>query len=111
MKMVPGTLLSAADQRHVLAAYVNRYTCTHKPEWACQPRPNGQPYLPQFCDDADWLAHTEFVVTKSGRLDMRTRYCHSSPTWPQGTGGAAPGYCWSDSGGRVSGPKQPKQTR
>lgn len=77
-----GNQLSAEDQRYVLAAYVHRFTGQHKPQWACKPMPNGTAYPVQFVDDADWLAHTYFEVTKSGKLDNRNKSCQSSPTWP-----------------------------
>lgn len=77
-----GTQLAAADQRHVLAAYVHRYTREHVPEWARKPRPDGTPYPVHFASDADWLAHTRFFVRANGRLDHRFRHCWSEPTWP-----------------------------
>lgn len=78
---VLGTQLTQADQRHVLAAFVHRYTGTHRPQWA-----SGAPYREHFLDDADWLANTRFVVRSDGRLDRRSRHCLSSPTWPRGKG-------------------------
>ena len=80
----PGAELSLADQRQVLAMYPHRFTQQHRPDWAKTARPNGQPYKPHFTDDSDWLAHTLFVTTKSGRLDKRARHCQSQPTWPEG---------------------------
>lgn len=75
-----GIELSEQEQKHVLAAYVHRYTGDHKPRWV-----NGGRFYPlQFRDDHDWLCNTTFKVTKSGRLDMRARFCESSPTWPNG---------------------------
>lgn len=55
-KCVLGTQLNAADQAHVLATFVHRYTMEHKPVWA---RPFS---VVQFASDADWLAHTKFQV-------------------------------------------------
>lgn len=81
---VLGSQLSAADQKHVLAAYVHRYTREHKPGWACYSKLDGKPYRPQFASDAEWLANTRFQVTKSGKLDARVRSCYSTPTWPEG---------------------------
>lgn len=81
-KLVRGTELSADDQKHVLRAYVHRFTGEHKPQWAMKDRPGGGAYPPQFKDDADWLAHTEFQITGLGTLDMRVNRCHSTPTWP-----------------------------
>jgi hypothetical protein len=75
-----GTDLCAEDQRHVLSAYVHRYTGEHTPQWVR--RATGTPPLLQFKDDADWLAHTRFRVRRDGRLDGRVKSCESSPTWP-----------------------------
>jgi hypothetical protein len=86
MIMKKGNQLRDVDQVYVLAAYVHRFTKQHVPAWARHPRVDGKPYMPQFADDADWLANTEFAVTKSGRLDMRTNKCFSTPTWPEGAG-------------------------
>lgn len=77
-----GTELSAADRAHVLRAYVHRFTRDHVPAWAREPRPDGTAYPVQFDSDSDWLANTRFAVTKAGRLDGRSRYCESRPTWP-----------------------------
>jgi hypothetical protein len=79
-----GTELHPDDQKYVLAAYVHRFTRQHKPVWVTQlrPRPNGQPCPVQFASDADWLANTWFTVNIGGRLDLRTKYCFSTPTWP-----------------------------
>ena len=79
---IAGTQLNPAAKRHALARYVHRYTGTHKPAWARQPRPDGTAYPVQFTDDFDWLAHTRFAVTKAGNLDNRASYCESNPTWP-----------------------------
>ena len=76
-----GAYLTQGDQRHVLAAYVHRYTKSHVPNWA-----RGTNYRPQFASDIDWLANTWFAVRKDGRLDQRYRACHSEPTWPDGKG-------------------------
>lgn len=76
-----GSQLCAEDRKYVIAAYVNRYTLEHVPAWAKKPRPDGKPYPPQFADDNDWLQHTSFAVTKSGRLDRRVKHClsHAQP--------------------------------
>ncbi len=76
-----GSELTPEDQKHVLAAYVHRFTGDHRPKWA-----KGG-YTIQFRDDQEWLAHTRFHVTKRGRLDGRFRACESSPTWPGGQPG------------------------
>jgi hypothetical protein len=82
MKTLKGNQLHPDDVRHVLASYVHRYTMTHRPAWAN--REDSKNCLPQFKDDADWLANTEFAVKKDGRLDKRVKSCTSSPTWPMG---------------------------
>ena len=82
MNYVKGSSLSPSDQRHVLAAYVHRFTRDHRPQWANAPRPCGSPYPAQFDSDGDWLEHTKFAVTIGGRLDKRAGEWQSSPTWP-----------------------------
>jgi hypothetical protein len=72
---------SPDDQRHVLAAYVHRYTREHVPAWARR-EPGRCPV--RFASDAEWLANTSFRVRRDGRLDRRARFCESSPTWPDG---------------------------
>lgn len=82
MQTRKGSELTREDQQYVLRAYVHRFTAQHRPQWALEKRPDGTTYPVQFASDADWLAHTEFYVTKSGRLDKRRHHCFSSPTWP-----------------------------
>ena len=82
--MQTGNMLCEEDRRHVIAAYVHRYTREHRPDWALETRPDGRPYPVQFASDADWLANSRFFVRRDGRLDMRHTLCHSSPTWPDG---------------------------
>lgn len=82
MKQLLGTELDYVDQKHVLAAYVNRHTRDHKPTWANKEWKDGKPYPVQFESDAEWLANTRFEVRVNGRLDMRIKSCHSTPTWP-----------------------------
>lgn len=84
MGMKYGNELCAADQAHVLAAYLHRYTRENKPAWARELRPNGRPYPVQFDSDQEWLERTRFAVRKDGRLDRRARFCQSVPTWPDG---------------------------
>lgn len=79
---VNGASLPRHLQREALARYVYRYTGDHKPAWAAKEWKDGKPYPVQFKDDADWLAHTEFPVTRSGRLSDRPSACLSRPTWP-----------------------------
>lgn len=68
-----GTELTPAQQREVLNAYLYRNTGDF--------RQNLETPV-QFKDDADWLAHTYFAMTKTGKLSRRSKYCHSNPTWP-----------------------------
>lgn len=75
-----GCDLTPADQRHVLAAFVYRYTAEHRPSWTA--RQDCQTCPVQFASDADWLANTRFAVRKNGRLNHNYRSCDSSPTWP-----------------------------
>lgn len=82
MKMTKGTELHPDDKRHVLAAYVHRFTGEHKPQWACSHMPNGEAYKVQFANDQDWLANTLFACRSDGRLDGRVKFCRSNPTWP-----------------------------
>lgn len=77
-----GSQLVKEDQQRVLNMFVNRFTKDHKPGWANQPMPNGQPYPVQFASDEDWLEHTFFEVTAQGRLNPRATHCESHPTWP-----------------------------
>lgn len=79
---VIGTLLCDEDRRHVLSAFVHRFTRDHVPKWALRPRPDGTPYKVQFASDLEWLANTYFVITRGGRIDMRHSYCESHQTWP-----------------------------
>jgi len=83
---VNGADLSPETKRDALRTYVHRYTGDNSPMWAMgEVMKDGKPYPLQFGSDADWLANTEFPVTRSGRL---TRYgdhrdsCFSRPTWP-----------------------------
>lgn len=72
-----GSALSEHDKKHVLCAYVHRYTREHIPEWV-----QGTMYKIQFDSDVDWLNNTEFQVNKDGTLYLRATGCLSHPTWP-----------------------------
>jgi hypothetical protein len=72
--MVNGLELSPAAQQQAFRQFVHRYTGEHRPYWVIS-----QPV--QFKDDADWLAHTRFYVTRDGNL-CKGRSCYSTPTWP-----------------------------
>jgi hypothetical protein len=80
MKTTLGNQLNPTDQKTVLSKYIYRFTADNTPAWAKQP---GHPYPLQFKNDQDWLAHTYFRTTISGRLDQRVTHCESHPTWPQ----------------------------
>lgn len=83
MRKVLGTNLSPRLQKEVLRVFVHRYTADHKPQWANSPMQNGNAYKPQFQNDAEWLSHTYFYVTKNHALAKR-RCCESHPTFPYG---------------------------
>lgn len=74
-----GSELTPEDQKQALARFVHRYTGEHLPDWA-RNEVNRPPV--QFVDDKDWLAHTRFAVTRSGRLSESAHQCQSEPTWP-----------------------------
>lgn len=77
-----GDLMPAQAQREARQRFVHRFTEQRRPQWA----QSNHNYTPQFRDDADWLAHSYFAVTKLGTLDKRYGHCNSHPTWPQGKG-------------------------
>lgn len=77
-----GSDLHPDDKRHVLAAFVHRFTKDHRPAWVDYPGQRHRNYPVQFASDADWLAHTVFRVRRNGRLDRRAKACMSTPTWP-----------------------------
>lgn len=87
---ISGDLLNAKARTAALSQFVHRFTGTHKPQWAKTPRPDGTPYLPQFKDDNDWLAHSEFALNKDGSLSQMHKYCVSHPTWPFGQSATQP---------------------
>lgn len=77
-----GHTLHPDDQKHVLNAYVHRYTGDHTPNWVKNDaRYQGHPH---FHNDKDWLQNTKFKVKKNGRLHAGARHCESNPTWPNG---------------------------
>jgi hypothetical protein len=79
-RIVWGDKLAPTQRTIALASYVHRFTREHVPQWARQPRPDGSPYPVQFASDADWLANTQFNVTRNGALMAAD--CYSRPTWP-----------------------------
>ena len=81
---VNGAALPVHLQREVLRRYVHRFTRDHVPAWTRDTRPNGKPYRVQFASDADWLANTDFPVTKAGAIADLPAHCNSRPTWPEG---------------------------
>jgi hypothetical protein len=82
MPVIKGSDLTPAMQAEALRRWVHRFTGDHTPAWARKPMPNGQPYPVQFASDSEWLANTDFTVTKRGAFSARDRYCRSRPTWP-----------------------------
>jgi len=82
MQQLLGTQLRPEARQEALSAFVHRFTGQHIPSWATERWKGSQTYPVQFKDDEDWLAHTRFSVTASGRLDRRADHCESSPTWP-----------------------------
>lgn len=80
---VLGSHMGEHLQTQVKAKYIWRFTGDNHPKWAQEARrPDGCADPVQFADDADWLAHTYFEVTKQGELSRRSTYCESHPTWP-----------------------------
>ena len=80
MKTLLGSELSPSVRNECLARFVHRFTGQHRPAWYNRPDCMACPV--QFVDDEDWLAHTRFHVTKTGKLDGQFDSCESSPTWP-----------------------------
>src|ERR1700723_1266626 len=78
-----GSQLSRLDQAKALMAWEDRrYIVNGEPEWVVRSRAGGKDYPPQFASDLDWLEHTKFAVTMTGKLDQRCRECREEPTWP-----------------------------
>jgi hypothetical protein len=82
IKFVKGSELTPEQQKEVKAKYVHRHTGNNKPEWVKQTWKDGKPYPLHFKDDSEWLEHTTFGVTSKGKLHNGTKYCNSSPTFP-----------------------------
>jgi hypothetical protein len=82
MPIVKGSTLPYAMQEEAKRRWVHRHTAEHVPIWARKPMPNGNAYPVQFASDAEWLANTDFTLTKGGKFSARDRYCRSTPTWP-----------------------------
>jgi len=81
---VNGAKLPPALQRDARARYVHRFTGDNRPSWTRELRPCGRSYPLQFQNDSDWLANTDFPITKAGALANRPNHCQSRPTWPNG---------------------------
>ncbi len=78
-----GCELMRTDQGEALLRWDSlRYTVERLPDWARAHIAGKNECPPQFLDDADWLEHTEFVVTMAGKLDLRVKRCREHPTWP-----------------------------
>lgn len=80
-----GAELPLQLQREALRTFLHRYTGDHVPAWVRREAARGIVYPKQFRDDAEWLAHTTFAVTKAGQLHREIGYCLSRPTFPDGT--------------------------
>ena len=78
-KWKKGTELTTSDREYVLRSYVHRWTADHRPNWSQDT--TATPV--QFASDGDWLENTLFRVKSDGSLDMRARYCMSTPSWPK----------------------------
>lgn len=87
-RWILGTELCAVDQVEALGSFVHRFTGMHVPDWARQRMANGKLPKVQFATDREWLENTRFAVRADGRRDRRVTRCESSPTWPEGKGGA-----------------------
>jgi uncharacterized iron-regulated membrane protein len=96
MNEILGNLLLPAEQQKALNKFVNRFTRDHKPQWANLPWKDNKPYPVQFASDQDWLNHTLFIVTESGKLDEHIKYCFSNPTWPDNPGLREPNNLFCD---------------
>lgn len=69
-----GSELTKEEQQEVLARCIHRYTKDFKPVHVQRlDRMQKTPIPVQFESDADWLAHTEFVTTATGKLDRRSK--------------------------------------
>lgn len=76
--MTFGDRLHPADRAHVLDAYPYRMTaesCRRWPAIADLMRRGG--FRLPIISDEEWLRTTEFRIRKDGRLDQRSKYCHS----------------------------------
>jgi hypothetical protein len=79
--MIKGNELPAALQAKAKRMYSYRFTGENTPAWAKEEWKDGVSYPLQFADDADWLANSEFPVTKKGEFAVRGDM-RSTPTWP-----------------------------
>jgi hypothetical protein len=82
IKYVKGSELTPEQQKEVKAKFVHRHTGNNTPQWAKETWKDGKPYPLHFKDDNDWLENSKFAVTKTGKLHNGTKYCNSSPTYP-----------------------------
>ena len=78
MQTRKGTELYDRDREHVLASYCHRMTVEAQrrwPDFAARMRAGGW-RMPDRTD-AEWLAATDFRVTRTGALDRRVTHCFS----------------------------------
>lgn len=76
VEYVKGSDLPLHLQKEALRLFTHRYTREHVPAWS-----RHGDYPVQFASDTEWLAHSDFPVTKRGELAVG-RSCFSRPTWP-----------------------------
>jgi hypothetical protein len=83
---INGAQMSKKLQEAAKTRFVHRFTAEHVPAWYNgNAHSAGGKMYPHFASDADWLANTEFCLTKDGRrFNEAMKYCRSSPTWPKG---------------------------
>lgn len=80
MNILKGDQLNPVARKAALCKFVHRYTGDHVPRWVRDSENISTPL--QFASDEEWLANSEFWVTKEGYLDERFNHCQSNPTWP-----------------------------
>jgi hypothetical protein len=74
MKQVRGSQLPYRLQREVLNAYGYRWTVENMPRARQWYGSLGKPTINPI-SDSDWLACTDFFVTRKGELSLKHRYC------------------------------------
>ncbi len=83
MKTLLGSQLSYSEQQKALSRFVHRMTKENilkHPAYAQRQFKHG--YRMPIITDCEWLACTEFTVTKSGKLDERVNHCYCKQPLP-----------------------------